>query len=115
MIRDALLNDEADVGVFYRVGNDDAPEPTELVNNTLVLVGFTTNCECSILLTGNITPIVINEPQCVSGRYLRALASNGIAVENTIELLSIESISVVSRGSGGRLLARAVNGLRAEN
>ncbi len=33
VIRDALLNDEADVGVFYRVGNDDALNRRRRVNN----------------------------------------------------------------------------------
>ncbi|HIA3387890.1 TPA: LysR family transcriptional regulator [Escherichia coli] len=38
VIRDALLNDEADVGVFYRVGNDDALNRRELGEQSLVLV-----------------------------------------------------------------------------
>ncbi|MDU7306954.1 MAG: LysR family transcriptional regulator [Escherichia coli] len=38
VIRDALLNDEADVGVFYRVGNDDALNRRELGEQPLALV-----------------------------------------------------------------------------
>ena len=63
VIRDALLNDEADVGVFYRVGRHNA---------------------CSF---------IINEPQCVFRQIFEStLRQRRITVENTIELLSIESI-----------------------
>ncbi|OSK53369.1 putative transcriptional regulator LYSR-type [Escherichia coli H588] len=46
VIRDALLNDEADVGVFYRVGNDDALNRRELGEATAGAGGFTANCRC---------------------------------------------------------------------
>jgi DNA-binding transcriptional LysR family regulator len=37
-IRDALLADEVDLGVFYRVGNDDALTMMELGQQSLALV-----------------------------------------------------------------------------
>lgn len=38
VIRDALLNDEVDLGVFYRVGNDDALTMQQLGEQSLALV-----------------------------------------------------------------------------
>ncbi|WP_146671666.1 LysR family transcriptional regulator substrate-binding protein, partial [Salmonella enterica] len=38
VIRDALLNDEVDLGVFYRVGNDDALTMQQLGKQSLALV-----------------------------------------------------------------------------
>lgn len=95
VIRDALLADEVDLGVFYRVGNDGALQVETLGAEPLVLVA-------SPLLTGvDLTQpnqhvavsFIINEPQCVYRQLFEtALRQRGITLDNTIELWSIESI-----------------------
>ncbi len=46
VIRDALLNDEVDLGVFYRVGNDDALTMQQLGEQSLALVALSTATGC---------------------------------------------------------------------
>ncbi|EMV31895.1 bacterial regulatory helix-turn-helix, lysR family protein [Escherichia coli BCE002_MS12] len=94
-IRDALLNDEADVGVFYRVGNDDALNRRELGEQSLVLVASPQIADVDFTEPGrhNACSFIINEPQCVFRQIFEStLRQRRITVENTIELLSIESI-----------------------
>lgn len=95
VIRDALLSDEADLGVFYRVGNDAALHMETFGNEPLVLVA-------SPLLDGMDftrpdqhlpTSFIINEPQSIFRQIFEStLRQRGITLENTIELWSIESI-----------------------
>ncbi|MFL9202966.1 LysR family transcriptional regulator [Escherichia coli] len=108
VIRDALLNDEADVGVFYRVGNDDADvgvfyrvgnddalNRRELGEQSLVLVASPQIADVDFTEPGrhNACSFIINEPQCVFRQIFEStLRQRRITVENTIELLSIESI-----------------------
>lgn len=95
VIRDALLNDEADVGVFYRVGNDDALNRRELGEQSLVLVASPQIADVDFTEPGrhNACSFIINEPQCVFRQIFEStLRQRRITVENTIELLSIESI-----------------------
>lgn len=94
VIRDALLNDEADVGVFYRVGNDDALNRRELGEQSLVLVASPQIADVDFTEPGrhNACSFIINEPQCVFRQILSTLRQRRSTVENTIELLSIESI-----------------------
>ena len=78
VIRDALLNDEADVGVFYRVGNDDALNRRELGEQPLALVHR--KLQMSILLSReDITPVALlsTNHNVSSGRYLRARCASG--------------------------------------
>lgn len=80
VIRDALLNDEADVGVFYRVGNDNALNRQELGNNRWCW-WLHRKLQMSILLSReDITPVVLlsMNRNVSSARYLRArCASDG--------------------------------------
>lgn len=95
VIRDALLNDEADVGVFYRVGNDDALNRRELGEQLLVLVASPQIADVDFTEPGrhNACSFIINEPQCVFRQIFEStLRQRRITVENTIELISIESI-----------------------
>ncbi|EIH4387144.1 TPA: LysR family transcriptional regulator [Escherichia coli] len=95
VIRDALLNDEADVGVFYRVGNDDALNRRELGEQSLVLVASPQIADVDFTEPGrhNACSFIINEPQCVFRQIFEStLRQRRITVENTIELISIESI-----------------------
>lgn len=95
VIRDALLNDEADVGVFYRVGNDDALNRRELGEQSLVLVASPQIVDVDFTEPGrhNACSFIINEPQCVFRQIFEStLRQRRITVENTIELISIESI-----------------------
>ncbi len=95
VIRDALLNDEADVGVFYRVGNDDALNRRELGEQSLVLVASPQIADVDFTEPGrhNACSFIINEPQCVFRQIFEStLRQRRITVETTIELLSIESI-----------------------
>ncbi|EFF6684071.1 LysR family transcriptional regulator [Escherichia coli] len=95
VIRDALLNDEADVGVFYRVGNDDALNRRELGEQSLVLVASPQIADVDFTEPGrhNACSFIINEPQCVFRQLFEStLRQRRITVENTIELISIESI-----------------------
>ena len=95
VIRDALLNDEADVGVFYRVGNDDALNRRELGEQPLALVASPQIADVDFTEPGrhNACSFIINEPQCVFRQIFEStLRQRRITVETTIELLSIESI-----------------------
>ncbi len=95
VIRDALLNDEADVGVFYRVGNDDVLNRRELGEQPLVLVASPQIADIDFTEPGrhNACSFIINEPQCVFRQIFEStLRQRRITVENTIELISIESI-----------------------
>lgn len=79
VIRDALLNDEADVGVFYRVGNDDALNRRELGEQSLVLV-LRRILKMSILLSReDITPValLLTNRNASSARYLKARCVSG--------------------------------------
>ena len=89
VIRDALLNDEADVGVFYRVGNDDALNRRELGEQSLVLVASPQIADVDFTEPGrhNACSFIINEPQCVFRQIFEStLRQRRITVENTIEL-----------------------------
>ncbi|STM37606.1 transcriptional regulator YfiE [Escherichia coli] len=71
VIRDALLNDEADVGVFYRVGNDDALNRRGWVNNHWCW-WLHRKLQMSILLSReDITPVALlsTNRNVSSGRY----------------------------------------------
>ncbi|WP_145534466.1 LysR family transcriptional regulator [Yersinia alsatica] len=95
VIRDALLADEADLGVFYRVGNDDALHMTNFGEQELVLVASPLLKEMDFTRPNQHLPVsfIINEPQCIFRQLFEStLRQRSITLENTIELWSIESI-----------------------
>lgn len=95
VIRDALLADEADLGVFYRVGNDDALHMTNFGEQELVLVASPLLKEIDFTRPNQHLPVsfIINEPQCIFRQLFEStLRQRSITLENTIELWSIESI-----------------------
>lgn len=95
VIRDALLADEADLGVFYRVGNDDALHMTSFGEQELVLVASPLLNEIDFTRPNQHLPVsfIINEPQCIFRQLFEStLRQRSITLENTIELWSIESI-----------------------
>ncbi|CNK79444.1 putative DNA-binding transcriptional regulator [Yersinia frederiksenii] len=95
VIRDALLADEADLGVFYRVGNDDALHMTNFGEQELVLVASPLLKEMDFTRPNQHLPVsfIINEPQCIFRQLFEStLRQHSITLENTIELWSIESI-----------------------
>ncbi|BBN76316.1 LysR family transcriptional regulator [Salmonella enterica] len=95
VIRDALLNDEVDLGVFYRVGNDDALTMQQLGEQSLALVASPLLQDADFTQPDQHIPcsFIINEPQCVFRQLFEStLRQRRITLENTIELWSIESI-----------------------
>ncbi|MCW6283425.1 LysR family transcriptional regulator, partial [Klebsiella pneumoniae] len=86
-IRDALLADEVDLGVFYRVGNDDALTMMELGPQPLALVASVDQAPVDFLRPRQHIPLsfIINEPQCVFRQIFEStLRQRGITMENTI-------------------------------
>ena len=105
VIRDALLSDEVDLGVFYRVGNDDALELMPLGDQSLALVQHVDFTQHNQHIPFSF---IINEPQCIfRQRFEGLLRKRQITLENTIELWSIESIKqCVSANLGVSFLPR---------
>ncbi|KHT36867.1 LysR family transcriptional regulator [Pectobacterium carotovorum] len=94
-IRDALLSDEADLGIFYRVGNDHALHMESFGDQSLVLVGSPLLEEQDFITPSRHiqTSFIINEPECIFRQIFEStLRERHITLENTIELWSIESI-----------------------
>ncbi len=110
VIRDALLSDDVDLGVFYRVGNDDALEMLPLGEQPLVLVASPVLQHVNFTQHNQHIPcsFIINEPQCIfRQRFESLLRKRQITLENTIELWSIESIKrCVSANLGVSFLPR---------
>lgn len=95
VIRDALLADEADLGIFYRVGNDSTLTMEDLGSHRLVLVASPSLGEMDFISPNQHLPVsfVINEPQCIFRQLFETtMRQRNITLENTIELWSIESI-----------------------
>ena len=89
VIRDALLNDSADLGVFYRVGNDDALTMKSFGQQSLTLVASPQHPAVDFTRCGQHIPLsfIINEPQCVFRQIFEStLRQRAITLENTIEL-----------------------------
>lgn len=94
-IRDALLSDEADLGIFYRVGNDDALHMENFGDQPLVLVASPLFDTYDFTRSGQHIPtsFIINEPECIFRQIFESnLRERRITLENTVELWSIESI-----------------------
>lgn len=95
VIRDSLLADHTDLGVFYRVENDDALHMEYFGQQELVLVASPQLQHVDFTQREQHIPVsfIINEPQCVFRQIFEsALRERKITFESTIELWSIESI-----------------------
>lgn len=103
-IRDSLLNDDADLGVFYRVGNDQALHMENFGQQDLVLVASPELQDVDFTQPNQHLPVsfIINEPQCIFRQIFEStLRERKITMENTIELWSIESIKNCVAGNLG--------------
>ena len=69
-----LLADEVDLGVFYRVGNDDALTIMELGQQSLALVASVEQAQVDFMRPRQHIPLsfIINEPQCVFRQIFEA-------------------------------------------
>ncbi len=104
VIRDSLLNDNTDLGVFYRVGHDDALQIESFGQQELVLVASPQFPDFDFTQREQHIPVsfIINEPQCVFRQIFEStLRERKITLENTIELWSIESIKKCVAGNLG--------------
>jgi len=104
IIRDALLSDQVDLGVFYRVGNDDALAMQSYGEQELVLVASPQLADIDLTQPNQHIPLsfIINEPQCIFRQLFEStLRQRRITLENTIELWSIESIKQCVAGNLG--------------
>ncbi|WP_238796054.1 LysR family transcriptional regulator [Vibrio alginolyticus] len=94
-IRDELIEDKADLGVFYRVGNDDTLKVHEFEQEPLVLVA-------SPLLKGLDLKkreqhidlgFISNGPKCLFRQMFESIIQErDISIDNMIELSSINTI-----------------------
>lgn len=103
-IRDALLSDNADLGVFYRVGNDDALHMENFGQQDLVLIASPELKDIDFTQHNQHIPVsfIINEPQCIFRQMFEStLREKKITMDNTIELWSIESIKNCVAGNLG--------------
>jgi len=94
-IRDALLSDAADLGIFYRVGKDESLHMENLGEQSLVLVASPLCDNLDFIEASQHIPtsFIINEPECIFRQIFEStLRERRITLENTIELWSIESI-----------------------
>ncbi|KKI44188.1 LysR family transcriptional regulator [Obesumbacterium proteus] len=94
-IRDSLLADNTDLGVFYRVGHDDALHMEFFGKQELVLVASPLLQGIDFTKTDQHIPVnfIINEPQCVFRQIFEStLRERKVTLDSTIELWSIESI-----------------------
>lgn len=104
VIRDALLDDKVDLGVFYRVGNDQALTMRHFGEQPLVLVASPEFHGYDFTRQDQHIPVsfVINEPQCIFRQIFEStLRQRAITIGNTIELWSIESIKQCVAGNLG--------------
>lgn len=104
VIRDTLLAGEADLGVFYRVGQDAALHMQALGDFELVLVASPLLEEVNFNREHQRiqTSFIINEAQCVFRQiFENTLRLRDINFDNTIELWSIESIKQCVAGNLG--------------
>ena len=95
VIRDALLNGAADVGVFYSQGPDASLAQESLGDFPLALVAAPQSADMDFTRPDQKLPtsLIINEPQCMFRLFFEnTLRRRNISLNGTIELLSIESI-----------------------
>lgn len=95
LIRDALLSGEADLGVFYKLGEDAALIQHSLGEFPLALVASPLLDSPDFTRPNQKLPLslIINEPQCVFRLLFESeLRRRNITLDHVIELVSIESI-----------------------
>lgn len=95
VIRDALLNGAADVGVFYSQGPDASLAQESLGDFPLALVAAPQSADMDFTRPDQKLPtsLIINEPQCMFRLFFEnTLRRRNISLNGTTELLSIESI-----------------------
>ncbi|EIX9434478.1 LysR family transcriptional regulator [Klebsiella pneumoniae] len=94
-IRDSLLANEIDLGIFYRVGNDASLIMENYGEHPLVLVASPELALVDFTRGNQHIPVsfIINEKQCVFRLMFESvLRQRKITIDSTIELISIESI-----------------------
>ena len=94
-IRDSLLANEIDLGIFYRVGNDASLIMENCGEHPLVLVASPELALVDFTRGNQHIPVsfIINEKQCVFRLMFESvLRQRKITIDSTIELISIESI-----------------------
>ncbi len=94
-IRDSLLANEIDLGIFYCVGNDASLIMENYDEHPLVLVASPELTTVDFIKGNQHIPVsfIINEKQCVFRLMFESiLRQRKITVDSTIELISIESI-----------------------
>ncbi|WCP68798.1 LysR family transcriptional regulator [Vibrio tubiashii] len=94
-IRDALIADKADLGIFYSVGNDDALELHEFDDEPLVLVGSTLLQEIDFQQREQHIDLgfISNGSMCLFRHTFESvIQERSITIDNMIELSSINTI-----------------------
>lgn len=94
-IRDELIADKADLGVFYRVGNDDALKVHEFTKEPLVLVASPLLKQLDLLQCGRHieSGFISNGPTCLFRRTFESIIQErNISIDNMIDLSSINTI-----------------------
>ena len=94
-IRDSLLANEIDLGIFYRVGKDASLTIENYGEHSLVLVASPEFMLVDFAQRNQHIPasFIINEKQCVFRLMFESiLRQRKITINSTIELISIESI-----------------------
>lgn len=94
-IRDSLLANEIDLGIFYRVGKDVSLIMENYGEYPLVLVASPELTLVDFTRGNQHIPVsfIINEKQCVFRMMFESvLRQRKITIDSTIELISIESI-----------------------
>lgn len=94
-IRDDLLGDKADLGIFYRVGNDEALELHEFNQVPLVLVASPLLKQIDFQQTDKHIELgfISNGPMCLFRQMFETiLQERNISIDNMIELSSINTI-----------------------
>lgn len=94
-IRDSLMANESDLGIFYRVGNDASLVMQNYGEHPLVLVASPELKALDFTRENQHIPVsfIINEKQCVFRLMFESLLrQRKITFDSTIELISIESI-----------------------
>lgn len=104
IIRDCLLANEMDLGIFYRVGNDASLVLENYGEHPLALVASPELTGTDFTRENQHIPVslIINEKQCVFRlQFESVLRQRKITLDSTIELISIESIKQCVMANAG--------------
>ncbi len=94
-IRDELIADKADLGVFYRVGNDDSLKVHEFEQEPLVLVASPLLIGLDLQKRDQHIDLgfISNGPKCLFRQTFESIIQErNISIDNMIELSSINTI-----------------------